>query len=296
MPNIQWLAGFFDAEGSVSFNYVPNIDIVNTSARTMFQIKDIMNRVGIEVGIHYREQPSKSSKKPRWDIFLRHEKQIMPFLEHVRPFVQGKRKQLEWVSQWYENKYDGLGKKIQFANQVNNIILLKPEHIMQKLGVDRLDFYEDIQILNINDNQIIPYPEFKDIDYLSGLIDGEGTININHRAAKHTKNKRYIPQILFNNTNKEIVKRYCSVLANHNMSYHITFREGTNRYRWDVMVSGIKRCEKMCSLITDHLETKKEQCNLLWQYCRHRLSMPKSYNDLGFETKTALQGMRKGIY
>lgn len=299
MPNVKWLAGFFDAEGSVSFNYKPNIDIVNTSSRTMFQIKDVLSRMGMELELHYREKPSKSSKKPRWDIALRHDDQIKLFIQNVIPYVHGKRFQLELVNEWYRNPTGDLKKKLQFANQVKNIIVSRPEKVLQKLQSDRLDIYDDIPVLTDEDSQIITLPVFNDLDYLAGLIDGDGTFNIHHRAAKHSKNKRYTPQILFNNTNKEIVKRYCSVLTNNHLTYHIDFAtrgKTTNRRRWDVVISGVKRSKKVCSLIKEHLETKKDQCDLLLQYCRHRESNPKSYNELGFETKTALQEMHKGIY
>ena len=79
ISEIQWLAGFFEAEGSISFNYKPCVDIVNTCPKTIFYLKNILERFGIKVGINEREKPSKSSKKKRWDIFLRHEEQIKPF-------------------------------------------------------------------------------------------------------------------------------------------------------------------------------------------------------------------------
>ena len=135
MLNVKWLAGFFDAEGSVSFNYKPNIDIVNTSAATMFQIKDLFNKLDIYVGMHLREKPSKSSKKPRWDIFLRHEEQIKPFIKNIGPHINGKLFQIQMIQEWYKNPVSGMKKKIQFANQVHNKIVSKPLKVMDKLGV-----------------------------------------------------------------------------------------------------------------------------------------------------------------
>ncbi len=298
MPNVKWLAGFFDAEGSVSFNYKPNLDLVNTSATTMFQIKDMMNRLNIDLGMNFREKPSKSSKKPRWDIFLRHQHQIIPFIEHIGPFIVGKQFQLQMVQDWYNEPFDGIKKKIQFANQVNNKIVSNPTKVMEKLGVKKLNIYDDILVLTDEDSYILTNT-FNDMDYLAGLLDGEGTINMHYRASKRSSLGRYTPQIIFNNTDKIIVKYYCSTLANSNIPYHVSFRQAgttSNRRRWDIVVSGVKRCERLSGLLVDKLEIKKEQCNLLLQYCKHRLMSPKSINELGKETKTALEGMRKGIY
>ena len=296
--NIEWLAGFFDAEGSVSFNYKPNIDFVNTCPRTSFHIKDLLLKIGINAGIHKREKPSKSSKKPRWDIFLRHQHQIKPFLTYVSPFIYGKKKQLEIIGEWYQSKPSYTAEKIRFANQISNIVIWKPEKIKEKLKTDTLEKYADILLLNDDDGFVRVIPDFSNISYIAGLIDGDGCFNLNSRHAP--SGHRYTPQIMLINTNKEIIRRYCSVLKNSSIGYHISFRiagKTTNRRRWDVLVSGVKRAKKLTDLILPYLETKKEQCLLLQQYCEHRLLSPKSNNnEIGFECKQALEGMRKGNY
>jgi len=302
LNNIKWLAGFFDAEGSVSFNYKPNIDIVNTCARTIFHIKFIMDSIGVSIGINEREKPSKSSKKKRWDIFLRHEKQITPFLIHVKKFVYGKQRQLDLIEEWYNGKNETIdyADKIKFLNQLNNIIVIpgKKEKVKEKLKTDTLFKYNDIQVLNEDDGLIITYNNFNDNYYAAGLIDGDGCFNLHFRNTK--TNVRYTPQVMLINTNKEIIKRYNSFLKHNNIGYHVSFRTAgktTNRRRWDIVVSGVRRCEKLCSLLMPALYTKKEQCNLLLQYCKFRLLNEKSRNnEIGLECKKALEGMRKGYY
>lgn len=299
LNNLQWLAGFFDAEGSVSFNYKPNLDIVNTCPKTIFEIKTILKSIGVDAGVNKREKPSKSSKRKRWDIFLRHSKQVKPFLNYVRPYVYGKKKQLEIIQEWYSNRNAKLdyADKIKFANQLNHIIVsdFKEEIVKKKLNTNSLHKYRDIHVLTEKDGIINLYNDFNKVYYISGLIDGDGCFNMNVRNTKY--GARYTPQILMVNTNKEIVKRYCSFLKNNNIGYHISFRiagKTTNRRRWDVLVSGVKRCNSLCILLENSLKTKKEQCKLLNQYCEFRLNNPKSKNDIiGFECKEALQLMRK---
>ena len=299
--NILWLAGFFDAEGSVSFNYNPCLDIVNTCARTSFYIKDILKRIGIEAGINEREKPSKSSKKPRWDIFLRHEEQILPFLKYVKPYVKGKKFQLDLIEDWYNgNKIEDIAKKIRCANQILNKIILdeKKDVVKEKLGIKYLDFYSDIPVLNDEDG-FINCNSFNNLNYIAGLIDGDGSINMNYRASKRSKLGKYTPQVLFINTDKQIITSYCSVLKTNNIGYNVQFRTGgntTNRRRWDIIVSGVKRTKNLLELITNKLKTKKEQANLLMQYCISRLQEPKSINEYGFECKKALEGMKHGEY
>ena len=302
LNNIIWLAGFFDAEGSISFNYKPNLDIINTCAKTIFHIKFIMDSININIGINKREKPSKSRKKKRWDIFLRHENQIKPFLYNIKDFIYGKQKQLDIIQEWYCNKDNKIdySDKIKFANQINNIIIScdKRDYILKKLNTNTLHKYLDIQVLDEDDGIILPYQNFNEKYYISGLLDGDGCFVLNARNTK--TNVRYTPKVSLINTNKEIIKRYCSFLKYNNIGYHISFRvanKTTNRRRWDIIVSGVKRCEKLCSLLNNSLVTKKEQCNLLLQYCKFRLLNEKSKNnEIGLECKKALEGMKKGIY
>jgi hypothetical protein len=297
--SLKWLGGFFDAEGSVSFNYQPCVDIVNTCPKSIFEIKLILNSIGINFGINEREKPSKSSKKKRWDIFLRHKEQIIVFLENLKPCIYGKKKQLNLIDEWYKGsiKFD-IAEKIKFLNQLDNIVVssYKKEDVMTKLKTNNLKKYEDINVLDENDGKVDNYNDFNCKYYISGLIDGDGCFNMNRRFCKYNRN-RYIPQVLFINTNKEIIKRYCSVLQNNKIGYYVNFRlagKTTNRKRWDIMTSGVRRCEKMCSFLSDSIISKKEQCDLLLNYCKYRLLNEKSKNDeIGFECKMALQNLRK---
>jgi len=127
---------------------------------------------------------------------------------------------------------------------ISNIVICKPEVVMKKLGINTLQKYDDIQVLNDEDGTITTYPTFCCVDYIAGLLDGDGDFNMSYRASDRSENGRYTPQILLVNTNKEIIRRYCSVLRNNGIGYHISFRTAgktTNRRRWDILVSGVKR-------------------------------------------------------
>ena len=300
---LKWLGGFFDAEGSISFNYGPNVDIVNTHSKTIFYIKLIMDSVGIPLRISEREKPSKSSKKKRWDICLRNKEGVQLFLRYFSSYIFGKKKQIEVIKEWFDNRDEKVdyADKIKFINQLNNIVVssYKINKIKEKLKTKNLEKYDDIKRLDEKkDGKIGIYPEFNSMEYLAGVIDGDGCLVINAQFHKKSNRAvRYRPVVSIINTNKEIIERCCSVLKNNDIGYFITFRiagKTTNRRRWDVVVSGVKRCEKLCNLLEENLITKKEQCSVMLNYCRYRLGNEKSKNDvIGFECKKTLEELKK---
>ena len=295
--NIKWLAGFFDAEGSIGFNDKPIITIMNVCPNTSFVIKDTMIKIGIIPDTHMREKPSKSSKKLRWNIFLRYDEQILPFLQYVKPYIKGKKFQLELLEEWYKNQSQKIQDKLFFANQVYNQIVCKPQSILQKLKINNLEQYADIPILNDDDRYIITN-NFNCLNYCAGLLDADGSFNLDFISVKGKS--KYTPQIIMMNKNKEIVKSYCSVLTNNHIGYHVLFNTSekkVDKRKWKITISGCKRCIKMLESIVSKIHTKREQANLMLQYCRYKLNNSSDVNDVtGFECKKALDGMKKGFY
>lgn len=294
--NIRWLAGFFDAEGSIGFTDKPIITIMNICPNTSFVIKDILIKMGIIPDSHIREEPSKSSKKIRWNIFLRYDEQILPFLK-IKSYIKGKRKQFELLEEWYKCPSEEIQEKIFLANQINNQIICNPQNFLRKLKINSLEKYSDIQLLN-DEDKYITINNFNDLFYCAGLLDADGSFNLNFLSVKGKK--KYTPQIILINKNKEIIKSYCSTLKNNQIGYHIAFYASetkNDKRKWKITISGYKRCDKLLKLIVSKIHTKREQANLLLQYCRYKLSNPSDVSDVvGFECKKALEGMKKGFY
>ena len=286
LSNIKWLAGFFDTEGSIAFTTEPSINIINTCSRMSFFIKDILNSIRINASINDSEKPSKSSKKPRWNITLKDKDQIKLFIKHLRPFIKTKILQLDLVDEWYNTNDEKIKDKIKFVNEFKDKIYLN--QVEKK--------YPDIPVLNDEDG-IITYGTFLDLDYLAGLLDGDGNIKLDCQIKR--REVKYIPQVLFINTNKVTVNNYCSILKNINVGHKINFRRSgkiTKRRRWDITVLGIKRCCNFLEQVKDRLEIRREQANLLLQYCKHRLMTPIKEDNLGFDCKKSLENMQKGFY
>ena len=289
---LKWLGGFFDGEGFCSFSQgSPSIGINNTNPLAISRCKSLFEKYNIYTGIHER---SPKSKKIRWDISINRADEAIKASEFLMPFVYGKRKQLELILEYSKTRKnaENFHRKMMYLNQTNNILIKDDNVLWKKLG-----FVLEKNHQNINDetSKIISL-DFKDIHYLCGIIDGEGTIGINKRENKYRNTDRYTPVISFVNTNKEIIEKCVSTIKNLNLPCHIQLRisDVRNRARWDIQVSGIMRVDSFCNEIKENILVKKQQVELLHIYCRERLKSKKSsINMIGESYKEAIQKLNK---
>lgn len=302
----RWLAGFFDVSGSVGitkkdsfFDNTPydgvncNIDISNTSSRTMFYIGLLLNNMGINYTTNCVKN-TKSSKKPRWDIFLR-DNDVQKFVHVFLDKVYGKRKQLDLINEFllYKNDLIDYEDKMKFVNQFSNRIINVNKSLEIAESFDNyVTKYPDVVVLNDDDKEIVT-DSFKDLYYLAGVLDGSGNFVIAHH------HNRYVVSIFIVNTNKEVIKKVCSVLKNHQIGYHIKFRDASTvsiRRRWEVTVYGWSKCFKLCDMVFDKMHTKKEQCSLIKEYCYYNIHNDEQDDKIGFSCKKTLENIKKGIY
>jgi hypothetical protein len=116
----------------------------------------------------------------------------------------------------------------------------------------------------------------KDIAWLCGIIDGEGTITLRfHRR----KNKTPVIQPVINivNTNEKIINNIIRILKSLEVPFWVSEYKRTENWktRWVIEVSGIKRAKKLIPLIENDLVGKKENIELMKLWCEKR------YNELG---------------
>jgi len=291
--DLKWLGGFFDGEGSLSFaTGNPRLTIVNTNPVAISKCLIIFRKNNINAKVSERSKPSKSSKKKRWDIYLKTE-ETRQSIELLEDYIFGKKSQINLLKQYFENKIDKVDiyhQKMQYLNQTNNILIINDEMLKLKLGFD----FEKTHLNHIDNNSKIYKTDFADLYYLAGVLDAEGTIHINQKENKHRPNgetDRFTPTISLVNTNKEIITRCYSTLLNLGIGCHISTRDNLqrNRVRWDLLISGVKRCKDLSEYLKDKLVVKKQQNELLNLYCYHRLDNPKSINEIGYEYKMAIQ-------
>jgi len=288
--DLKWLGGFFDGKGSISFSSgCPRLTIVNTNPIAISKCRTIFVKNDIDAKISERSKPSKSSKKKRWDIYCKAEDTHKSILL-LENYIYGKKKQVELIKDYFNNQNKNAEiyhQKMQYLNQTNNIIIIDDEILKLKLEFE----FEKDYLNNENNNSRIEKNNFNDLYYLCGILDAEGTFQISQRSNHHCKTDRFTPTISLVNTNKEIITRCYSTLLNLGIGCHISTRDNMkrNRVRWDLLVSGVKRCNDLSNLLKDKLIVKRSQNELLNLYCYHRLDNPKSINEMGYEYKMAIQ-------
>lgn len=294
---LKWLGGFFDGEGSCSFSQAsPSIQIVNTNPKASMLCMSLLRNNGIEAKISERSQPSKSSKKKRWDVYVHQADEAIKAANFLIPYVWGKRKQLELIIEYSKNRKNTYiyHKEMQFLNQTSNILVINDEILWQKIG------YKMDQKKHENPNdqnvRIDLISDYNDMDYLAGLLDADGTVGMGQRENKGKYTDRFTPHMAVINTNKEIVNRAYSTIRNNEIGCFVSTRIPTtrNRIRWDLLVSGVKRVKRLAYFIKDRLQIKRQQAELLYLYCCEREKAPKSpVNDTGYQCKMAIEALNK---
>lgn len=110
-----------------------------------------------------------------------------------------------------------------------------------------------------------------ELGWLCGLIDGEGCIYICKRGGQRTDYKAGIKVAMCCH---DTIEYLADLLKRVNVPYHIVKREGSKKNNrsasWALSIEGHKRALKILPLITPHLVTKKQQAQVVWQFCQER--------------------------
>jgi len=304
LPNtndLSWCGGFFDGEGSFSFApKCPSVGIVNTNPIAVTKFMSTMKKNNVNFKITERSKPSKSSKKKRWDMYLLDGDEIRKFLILMEEYIHGKNFQLQLLKNFYDENYLKLRsysniikdyhELMMYYNQSSHILIKDEKKLFEKIGYTPQVLQH--QMIS-DDNKKINYSDFNNIYYLSGIIDAEGTVYINRVDQKKYDGNRYIPSVSFTNTNKSIIEKCCSTLKNSEIGHYIYFRvpETRNRGRWDISISGVRRCKSVCELLKNKLVIKNRQIDLLYEYCEMRLNNLMDFNQFGDSFKESIESL-----
>ena len=110
-----------------------------------------------------------------------------------------------------------------------------------------------------------------ELGWLCGIIDGEGCVYINKRGGKRLD---YKPGIRIAMTCFDTIEHVCSLLSKINVPHHVTAykanKEKNRKGNKAITIEGHKRLLKILPLITPHMVTKKQQCAVVWQFCKER--------------------------
>lgn len=131
-----------------------------------------------------------------------------------------------------------------------------------------------------------------DLNWLGGIIDGEGSVTA---TVGHTKtgkghvyeHRRYIPLIHIVNTDKGLISEIKRVLEEMEIPCYINVRSGSKKnphwkMKTEFMVVGMKRCLNACNKLLPYLRSeKKDRMEAMKEWIEYRLASPK----IPFSTK-----------
>jgi len=121
-----------------------------------------------------------------------------------------------------------------------------------------------------------------DLAWLAGLIDGEGSFNLNKRFTK--KSKSFVPRIYICNTNPIIIEECENILKDAGIAYYISKRDPiktAHSARFDLIIAGFKRCNNALNILLPHLRGKKPVAEVMAEFIKVRMEKYKKHHTRG---------------
>lgn len=284
IDTLEWIGGFFDANGYCT--YIKDkrfVGINNTNPIAASIIVNTLSKYDIPVQITERSKPSKSSKKKRWDVLI--SRNIPYTVSLLEKFTYAKKEALNFLKQ---NAYNVENAKIlQCINSIRNKVVKNKELLLEELNVD----YN----LDVEKNPKIELTNFCNVNYLAGIIDAVGILEINQQNHKHVDEDSFTPIVEIKSFNKLIITNCYSTLKNINIGCHLfTQPENKSNYiSWELKSSGIKRIHFFGYKLSDRLMIKKQCLELMTKYCEDKLRMSNRIDDIGYNVKSAIDALNK---
>ncbi len=126
----------------------------------------------------------------------------------------------------------------------------------------------------------------KQLSWLGGIIDGEGSIMILKQNIKWKRGDTKVsdiflrPAIKISNTDKEGLQTIMEILDKQELPYHISWRHPKKAYKesWMITVAGIKRCISWYQILKDYVVWKKGELQTLMDFCQSRLEREREFS------------------
>lgn len=114
----------------------------------------------------------------------------------------------------------------------------------------------------------------RDLCWLSGILDGEGSIILGTYTRKD-KTKQYYTRICFYNSDEDVINKVTKVLDFLEIAHHVESRlqygNLGNREGFTVTIGKLESIVKLLELIKEDLTCKKTRAELLIKFCKKRL-------------------------
>lgn len=119
----------------------------------------------------------------------------------------------------------------------------------------------------------------KDLAYLGGIIDGEGSVGIGRNLdSRPNRNTSYIARIQITNNNEKIIKEVERIYKIFDIKYS-KFKSISNNIKWkdswNLTVGKMSEVSKLSKLLKGFVVGKKEQLKIVEINCDRRLKIPK---------------------
>lgn len=116
--------------------------------------------------------------------------------------------------------------------------------------------------------------------WLGGILDGEGTLTIIEKRRKTKIGSIYQPTISMVNTDEKIIERCVEIFKENGIPHWVHFYDKTKKWkrRWRIEVGGLKRVARTLPIITEFLVGKREQADILKEFCELRLNQLGQHN------------------
>jgi len=101
--DLNYIAGFLDADGSISFNPRPILRIANSNMTILNWFKTT-----IGTGKIVQKQHIEQYTKKHYSYFLARTNDIYPLLSQLKPYIKGKNEKIEKALSWLETRYPHL--------------------------------------------------------------------------------------------------------------------------------------------------------------------------------------------
>lgn len=114
----------------------------------------------------------------------------------------------------------------------------------------------------------------KDLGWLAGILDGEGSIILGTYQRKDGYKQSY-HRVCFYNSDESVINKVSRILDANEIGNHVSSRlqygNLGSRTGFTVQVSNLQSLKKLLELIKDDLTCKKDRAELMIRFCASRL-------------------------
>jgi hypothetical protein len=109
--------------------------------------------------------------------------------------------------------------------------------------------------------------------WFAGIIDGEGCISLFKRSTY------YVPAVKIANTNEKLINKCKEILNEAGIEYYIRYSDRGERKNakpaWEIALESRPRVVATLELILPYLVSKKEQAELVLEWCSEKIRRPE---------------------